>query len=124
MGVRYQKRSGTRISTSSATGTSTSESAQILDILAKAQLHSTEYRLDQLQAGDEDPSRQEWLSKTLNEVVKSGRLDILHLLLGAGADPNALFDGDEETPLSAAIYRHQKEVVQILLESGADPNLQ
>ncbi|KAI4122117.1 MAG: hypothetical protein LQ338_005993 [Usnochroma carphineum] len=103
---------------------STSKSAQILNILAKAQLHSTKYHLDQLQVGDGDPSRQKWLAGTLNEVVKSGRLDELRLLLGAGADPNALFGRNMQTPLIAAVYGHQKEVVQILLESGADPNLQ
>jgi len=103
---------------------STSKSVEILDILSKAQLHSTVYHLNQFSEGCKRTSRQEWLTKTLVEVAGKGRLDELRLLLDAGADPNAFIRYKEEIPLIAAIYGQHEEAVEILLEHGADPSLQ
>ena len=52
-----------------------------------------------------------------------GHKDIMQLLLGKGADPNAQ-SGEYGTALQAASYKGHPDVVQLLLESGADINAQ
>lgn len=48
---------------------------------------------------------------------------LVHVLLGAGADPNRTNAGDaRETPLCAAASRGMLAVVQLLLAAGADPD--
>jgi uncharacterized protein len=51
-------------------------------------------------------------------------LEVVRLLLEAGADPNLVFGrvGDEVAPLHVAVMA-SPEVVRLLLEAGADPNV-
>jgi ankyrin repeat protein len=52
-----------------------------------------------------------------------GRLEILQILLGFGADPNAVSHNLlGNTPLHAAIAGNQREAVSLLLQNGANPN--
>ena len=50
-----------------------------------------------------------------------GHVDIVRLLLEAGADPNA-HDADGTPLLIEATWRRHVEVVQLLVDAGADPN--
>jgi ankyrin repeat protein len=50
------------------------------------------------------------------------RLDVLHILLGHGADPD-MRGVNDWTPLHYAVSRRDAEAIQLLLLSGADPSL-
>ncbi len=73
----------------------------------------------------------------IHYAVESGHLEIVRLLLEAGADPNlrmasiktAMY-GDfkcklviHETPLFVAVMDNHHDIVKLLLDFGADPNL-
>jgi ankyrin repeat protein len=64
------------------------------------------------------------LAAALEEVGwYDGPMEIVRLLLQAGADPNG-WDGEHNsTPLHLAMRLNNKEAIQLLLEAGADPNL-
>lgn len=57
--------------------------------------------------------------KVLDVAVAEGHLDVVRILLRAGADPNATGDG-WGSPLQVASFRGLEAIVQVLLESGAD----
>ncbi|HVW99171.1 MAG TPA: ankyrin repeat domain-containing protein [Candidatus Babeliaceae bacterium] len=54
--------------------------------------------------------------------VRPDQLDLIKLLISAGAKINTQFE-DDETALAAAIIHNDKDIVSLLLEMGADPNL-
>lgn len=49
----------------------------------------------------------------------SGHPSTVRLLLSRGADPNRVNDRNQ-TPLGAAVFKLEKEVVKVLLDGGAD----
>jgi ankyrin repeat protein len=57
-------------------------------------------------------------------AARAGALDVLTVLLDAGADPNR-HDGRATgwTPLMHAIHKRQRAAVRLLLDRGADANL-
>ncbi|XP_014663141.1 PREDICTED: putative ankyrin repeat protein RF_0381 [Priapulus caudatus] len=61
-----------------------------------------------------------WTS--LHIAVCSGRLDIVRLLLEAGADPSVADTESGMTPLMMAVRKGNEAAVQMLLSHGADPN--
>lgn len=103
-----------------------SHSNEILEIVSKARFQSMVHQLDHFQKEGKSPPMHEWLNKTLVQAAKMGQLtkDEFQLLFDAGADPNALSEVDETTPLIAAIDGRHTGIVKMLLEHGADPNLQ
>lgn len=55
----------------------------------------------------------------LDCAVTKGRLDLVLLLLGSGADK----DSSGGYPVRYAVSRRMYDILKLLLESGADPNL-
>src|SRR5688572_18416244 len=54
-------------------------------------------------------------------AARLGHLEMLHLLLDAGADPNR--SGPRgQTPLALAVIHRQDETIDLLLEAGANPD--
>lgn len=51
-----------------------------------------------------------------------GHVPLSRLLLSHGADPNRLNDRGQ-SPLAGAVFKNEKEIVDILLEAGADVDL-
>lgn len=51
-----------------------------------------------------------------------GHAALSRLLLSHGADPNRLNDRGQ-SPLTGAVFKNEKEIVEILLEAGADVDL-
>jgi hypothetical protein len=51
-----------------------------------------------------------------------GTIEVLRLLLEAGADPNLPGGSFGQTPLIAAVLRDRIEAAELLLEAGADPD--
>jgi beta-lactamase regulating signal transducer with metallopeptidase domain len=72
--------------------------------------------------GDEQRGRASRRDGWLIEAAGKGDLPTTTELVAAGADINAVVDGDG-TPLIAAARNGQISVVRFLLERGADPNL-
>jgi len=63
-------------------------------------------------------------STPLYNAAAQGEIELVALLLRAGADPNLRSAGEQEgTPLCAAACHGHVEIVRILLGGGADPNL-
>jgi cell wall assembly regulator SMI1 len=58
----------------------------------------------------------------LHHAVSTENLEMVKLLLDAGADPNSVSKGNEDTPISLAAEGGQVETVRTLLEGGANPN--
>ncbi|KAH9226898.1 hypothetical protein K456DRAFT_1754459 [Colletotrichum gloeosporioides 23] len=82
-----------------------------------------------------------FFGNSLHEAARAGRREMIFLLLGAGADPNAQGGGDygsalqvavssghqevrgrHGSALRTAVSRDDQEVVQLLLQKGANPN--
>ena len=55
-------------------------------------------------------------------LTTSNNQEIAKVLIGHGADPNAL-DKDRQTPLHYAAMNGQREIAELLTEQGADPNV-
>lgn len=56
----------------------------------------------------------------LHWACSTGSLDVVQLLINAGADPNLMeVDGGRLTPLDYAIIGGHEEVAQLLIENGA-----
>lgn len=51
-----------------------------------------------------------------------GHVPLSRLLLSHGADPNRLNDRGQ-SPLAGAVFKNEKEIVDILLEAGANVDL-
>ncbi|HST24823.1 MAG TPA: ankyrin repeat domain-containing protein [Gaiellaceae bacterium] len=63
-------------------------------------------------------------STPLYTAAAQGEVELVALLLRAGADPNLRSAGEQEgTPLCAAACHGHGEIVRLLLGKGADPNL-
>jgi beta-lactamase regulating signal transducer with metallopeptidase domain/ankyrin repeat protein len=62
------------------------------------------------------------LNATLLEFAHEGHIDGVLAMLAAGADVNAVVDGDG-SPLIAAASEGHVDVVRLLLDKGAEPNL-
>lgn len=60
-------------------------------------------------------------TRSLFEAAKTGRLEIVRLLLIAGMDPNARHPETGDTPLHEAARFFRKDVAVLLLQYGADP---
>jgi hypothetical protein len=58
--------------------------------------------------------------RALASAARSGRIEMLRLLLDAGADPN-LGAAARQTPLAAAVIHHQRKAVELLIDRGAEP---
>ena len=61
----------------------------------------------------------------LSLAVKAQAVELVRVLLEAGADPNTITENSfrlYETPLSLAVKAQAVELVRVLLEAGADPN--
>lgn len=50
-----------------------------------------------------------------------GHLEVCKELLKGGADPNEIYDDEESTCLSLAIFKAHLDIVRLLIEHGADP---
>ena len=59
----------------------------------------------------------------LHYAARDGRHDEAMFLLGAGADVNAVTEGDHSTPLLIAVINGHYDLAAELLEKGADPNI-
>ena len=60
----------------------------------------------------------------LNKRKEEDTLQIVEILLAAGADINSIFDfNDNWTPLMNAVVEQQPSIVQILVEHGADEKI-
>ena len=62
------------------------------------------------------------LDRELYEAANSGDLEGVKEMLEAGANENAVIDGDG-SPLIGAARSGKMQILQLLLDSGADPNL-
>ena len=72
---------------------------------------------------DPDLSRKEGVT-ALMAASYGGRVEVVSLLLEAGADPNLGMDtGTQAYPLSQACHGRHVEVVRLLLDAGADANV-
>ncbi|XP_014677172.1 PREDICTED: putative ankyrin repeat protein RF_0381 [Priapulus caudatus] len=70
-----------------------------------------------------DANAADWQAHTsLHHAACVGRLDIVRLLLEAGADPNVDDAESGVTPLMWAVSKGEETVVQMLLSHGADAN--
>ena len=56
----------------------------------------------------------------LHDAVWSGRVEIVRLLLQAGADPNITHLEAGSTPLDYAAVKNEPEIAQLLLDRGAN----
>jgi len=62
------------------------------------------------------------LAETLYDAAEKGDLAAVRRLLGQGAKVKARNKSSGRTPLHAAAYRDNKEVVELLIKNGADVN--
>jgi len=60
----------------------------------------------------------------LHYAARAGNADVVALLLGAGADPNATTCSGGASPLHRAAYMGREVCVEMLLRHGADPLLE
>ena len=71
---------------------------------------------------DPDTSRGETQTSPLSQAAHNDNLDLMRVLLEAGANPN-IQDSNGVTPLMGAIAIGSVEGVAMLLDSGASPNI-
>ncbi|KAI9834920.1 MAG: hypothetical protein M1819_002643 [Sarea resinae] len=60
-------------------------------------------------------------TQAVKSAVESGSIEIVQMLLNAGADVNDQWD-DERTALQRAVQKNNNDMVQLLMEAGADVN--
>ena len=63
------------------------------------------------------------LGAAIEELEFGGTVDVVQLLIAYGADVNAPYVDSKLTPLHAAMFTENMEVIQLLLDAGANPNL-
>jgi ankyrin repeat protein len=63
------------------------------------------------------------LHEAVNELEEGCPVQAIKLLLQHGANANAWDLNKDSTPLLMAVFRNQKEAVEILLKAGANPNV-
>ena len=61
-------------------------------------------------------------SPAVHLAVETGQLEVLSLLLAAGASPDRA-DSDGESAVHAAVRENSEGMLQVLLAAGADPNI-
>ena len=61
-------------------------------------------------------------SPAVHLAVETGQLEVLALLLAAGASPDRA-DSDGESAVHAAVRENSERMLQVLLAAGADPNI-
>lgn len=61
--------------------------------------------------------------KCMHWAATFGKLEMVKLLMSAGAQLNEYGMAGRETPLFIAVAHHHMEIVRLLLDAGADPNL-
>ena len=71
---------------------------------------------------DDDDDDVEYNCSILASAAESGLIDIVKLLLTAGANPNWRYGLDDATALERAISKGFNATIDLLLESGADIN--
>jgi len=73
-----------------------------------------------LAAGFDVNARDDKLNTALHHATEQGHLNIMHLLIEAGAELNIQNDDD-----STALHLAEKNIdsIRLLLEAGADPNI-
>jgi hypothetical protein len=78
-----------------------------------------------LLAGGADPRERTNRGFTaLGLAAREGRVEVIELLVRAGADPNLRDTNENEwTPLLNAVHKHQRPAVVTLLRLGADPDI-
>jgi ankyrin repeat protein len=59
----------------------------------------------------------------LYEIVKTGRIDLVQLMLEHNAHPNEVNKYNNKTPLHKAAKRGYKEIAELLLKEGADKTI-
>lgn len=64
----------------------------------------------------------EGLQKALQFAIQANKVEVVELLLDAGADPNGL-DSESLPPLAHVLTPEHKALFDLLLEKGADPKL-
>lgn len=70
-----------------------------------------------------DPNTKSWQEVTiLHDMAQKGFVSKAELLLGYGAEINAVDEEYKSTPLGMAVHWGQAEMVYFLLQQGADPN--
>ncbi|WP_017659799.1 ankyrin repeat domain-containing protein [Baaleninema simplex] len=57
-------------------------------------------------------------------AVRLGQVEMVEMLLNAGANPNGIrfYDFEPDSPLNLAIKKENKEILNLLIEAGADVN--
>ena len=69
-----------------------------------------------------DPNTSDWHGVTLlHNSTRKGWADRVKLLIGHGADLDAIDDEYQSTPLGMAARWGREEIAELLLKAGADP---
>ena len=78
---------------------------------------------DRLLRQGADPNKHDEMTAPLLHASRHGANDIVQQLISHGADVNVFCEGEEGTPLTAAIAACHLSTVNLLLLNRADPNL-
>ena len=76
-----------------------------------------------LQAGFDVNMRDMRGNSVLTLAVRGGSLEVVEILLKAGADINAVSGDRGYSPLMDAVHTKRPDIAEFLLENGADPNV-
>lgn len=109
----------------SVTATSVQQSLSELDFergLWTAALDNDVDRCQELMRKGHDVNQKDSSGYTpLHYAVRSSSVQLVRLLIDAGANVNAQTSAGKATPLHRAVTRGRPETVKLLLEKGADP---